>query len=1057
MADLLRGWPGASGAPNTAPVSVASSRLPVHVNPIPASKASRRAKYGGVGAAELEEQKRRRQPAARVDRPKPLRGSQLFLHIIRGAESQQSSPVPAAEADRQDSPPPPGPGPLSGPSEVEEAAGGGFRRRAKLFADSRDAPHPRTTARIVARLAACRNWRHPLSSRLLPKYLPLFDEHAAAYFFRHVPMLQPLGPSSLQPHHEGTEMHSGLLLRRRQQHLEQQLQPGTSGVVQGTLVPASEERGFRLMVEAVCCSLLPKIPHFGPRAMSYMASGLGRMGIWCGPAMCAWDAASVGVLGLMRPDQLVSTLEGRAQLVATAAAAPRALAEVPAAATAGGFEARSAEADGRGRPPPAWRDAAVVAVEAALDRMSVSELARVLEALRGLGVKPTPALVEAACRRVVAALAEAAAAIANATQPATAPAAASISGASAQPLPHKIASSAAASTPVAATGTLPLLAGLVGTAAASAPPATPAPALAPRSMPFSPAAASAQTSISSVGPPPGFPAQQLGHAGSHLQPPGANLGEGLAAFVCALGRTDMGQGQHMRSWWLDWLMAETGAVLRAQVGAVERQRLAEQEAERVAQTARGRRAMRRALAAAAEQQQVFGAEAQPVIAATGAAAAAAASGPLGLQGKPLSSSPTTRTGTAGAPPTAGPFFSLQALAALAQGVVRLWQSHKDQQHPASVTRAPPGSVPGGDCGDERAPMLHEWLDQLLAAAVHDLQGRLSPAAAAAAMDSAAAAAPTAVITAGDVSLAEAAAAAATAGAAAAMSRAAAAAAQPASVLLAAVLQLSLGESSSASTLQQQTVSGEEPAQQRFAPKSTVWRALAGPELGLRLLPYMSPAAMLVWVRALATWGDPDSAGDGGRAAARRAQRQAQPHAAPPTSLDRWSAAVHAASRTRFDQFTGSELCQLPLAVAAAGLRLPPGWAAAYVHSLSKRLAARAPSPGVEAQSDQAGAVGLGEAAEALAALRSAAPGAWPFVGVVAPDAVQVLAAIYGQAAATIGGAAGPEAGGRAAPGSMPQGDNRLQREKMSRANLTAGQLEAVVVALDEAVGGLTVG
>lgn len=101
---------------------------------------------------------------------------------------------------------------------------------------------------------------------------------------RHVPTLQPLGPSSLSSQLATYEMDAGLLLRRRQLQREQQRRQGAPGVApdasRAPLVPASEERGFRLMVEAVCSSLLPKIPHFGPRALSYMAAGLGRMGIW---------------------------------------------------------------------------------------------------------------------------------------------------------------------------------------------------------------------------------------------------------------------------------------------------------------------------------------------------------------------------------------------------------------------------------------------------------------------------------------------------------------------------------------------------------------------------------------------------------------------------------------------------------------------------------------------------------------------------------------------------------------------------------------------------------
>jgi hypothetical protein len=70
------------------------------------------------------------------------------------------------------------------PGTTTDSSPAGFRRRRKLFEDSADGPLPRTTAKIVARLAACRHWRRPLAHRLLPRYLPLFDEHAAAYFFK---------------------------------------------------------------------------------------------------------------------------------------------------------------------------------------------------------------------------------------------------------------------------------------------------------------------------------------------------------------------------------------------------------------------------------------------------------------------------------------------------------------------------------------------------------------------------------------------------------------------------------------------------------------------------------------------------------------------------------------------------------------------------------------------------------------------------------------------------------------------------------------------------------
>ena len=638
----------------------------------------------------------------------------------------------------------------------------------------------------------------------------------------------------------------------------------------------------------------------------------------------------------------------------------------------------------------------------------------VSQALFTLGVQPPPALVEAACRRVVAALQEAAAAISTAAQPArAAPAAGSNDMNVSRPAPSRPPPVASLSASPATTGTLLRLAGLepaAAAAAAGAPSAPPAAGVdstaaaqiasgtavmrAAEATPSAPFALHPSSGSWQFSPPV---QDRLGHAGRRVQPPGPDLGEHLAAFVCALGRsgTDTGPGHPVPAWWLDWLVAETAAVLEAQVGAMQRQRQAKQEVERVAQSARGRRAMRRALAAAAElQQQTFGASVQLDDAGsdtsqTPAAASAKQRGKLSAA-KATPAAAAIQPAPAQAPAAGvsssapGPFFSLEAMAALLQGAAGLWRARQaDQRSPSAA----------GDVGDGHAPPS-AWLNLALSAAVHDLQGRLSPAAAAAATDSARAAAPTAVITAGNVSLAEAAAIASAAGTAAAASRAAADAAQPTSVLLAALL--GLGSSSTGSSLPQQVADGAAQLQS-FAATTELWRTLAGPDLGLRLVPHLSPAELQVWVQALAAWrGDSTGGGDGSNVsgggwgpAARPSGQQSLLRTAPSPDFDRWSAAVDVASRTRLDHFTGAQLCRLPVLAAAAGLRLPPGWAAAYVRNLTERLVAPERSSDAEAPPQDAAAVCLREAAEALAAVRTAAPGAWPFVGAVAPDVVQV--------------------------------------------------------------------
>lgn len=61
---------------------------------------------------------------------------------------------------------------------------GGASRGHNAAAAASGLTWPATTARLVSRIAACRDWRRPLAYKLLPKYLPVFDEHAAAYLFK---------------------------------------------------------------------------------------------------------------------------------------------------------------------------------------------------------------------------------------------------------------------------------------------------------------------------------------------------------------------------------------------------------------------------------------------------------------------------------------------------------------------------------------------------------------------------------------------------------------------------------------------------------------------------------------------------------------------------------------------------------------------------------------------------------------------------------------------------------------------------------------------------------
>ncbi|KXZ54385.1 hypothetical protein GPECTOR_5g463 [Gonium pectorale] len=217
-------------------------------------------------------------------------------------------------------------------------------RRRKLFADSPDGPLPATTGRIVARIAAARHWRRPLAHRVLRRYLHLFDEHATAYFFRHVPSLQP----PLSPDAASDGRHHGQYWRR------------------GGGRPDRELSGFRRMVLAVCCWAVPRLQSFGPRALACMAAGLGRMGIRHGPTAAAWEAASAPQLCRMRPHQLVAALEGWARL------------------SAGLGEGMGAGAEWAGPssgrlPSSAWGRSALEAVASALPNCDCGQLGRLLQ------------------------------------------------------------------------------------------------------------------------------------------------------------------------------------------------------------------------------------------------------------------------------------------------------------------------------------------------------------------------------------------------------------------------------------------------------------------------------------------------------------------------------------------------------------------------------------------------------------------------------------------------------------------------------------------------------
>ncbi|EFJ50414.1 hypothetical protein VOLCADRAFT_103876 [Volvox carteri f. nagariensis] len=359
--EMLGGWPEHITS------SEAFKRTTSHVNPLPARKPSKRAKYGDV--AEVNKARRlARSPKPPVIRPRPK----------RAAETSSSPSLPSSSTSRL-----PAPNIASSSSTTLEPSGpAGFRRRRKLFLDSPDGPHPRMTAKIVARLAACKDWRRQLAHKLLPRYLPLFDQHAAAYFFKHVPSLQPRAPPLVPPSVTAPAWMaepSGVAASRGGAAASA---ASAASAATAAITASRDAAGFRRMVVAVCSSLLPKMPSFGPRALTCMISGLGRMGI-------------------RQVDKFV---------VATAGAGSGIRRRT-------GQRRRQRQRQRRTPPllPPlgeAWRQAALGAAHSALPRMTVAEIGQMLMALAALRLRPPLELLDATCIVVRNAVAEEAARLA---------------------------------------------------------------------------------------------------------------------------------------------------------------------------------------------------------------------------------------------------------------------------------------------------------------------------------------------------------------------------------------------------------------------------------------------------------------------------------------------------------------------------------------------------------------------------------------------------------------------------------------------------------------------
>ncbi|GFR47636.1 hypothetical protein Agub_g9376 [Astrephomene gubernaculifera] len=670
----------------------------------------------------------------------------------------------------------------------------GFPRRRKLFPESPDGPHPHTTARIVARLAACRHWRRPLAHRLLPRYLPLFDQHAAAYFFKHVPSLQPGGapgsPGRSSPslrtnlnmttptaaatttataYALGT---AGLAANRTpaQLHMSQHPHPRLHPAhhhQQQQQQQHPEAAGFRLMLRGVCCSLLPKLPSFGPRALTCMVTGLARMGFRHGPTLAAWVARSTSQLGLMRPDQLVDSLEGLAALVAQ----QRPTAAV-AAGAAGGEKAvkkerrrrrkqqqrggRGAKAAAAAQPSlgPDWRQAAVAAAAAAVPDMSVGQIGRLLQAMVLLQLQPPSSLLDSACTAIRQRVEQTAARL-------EAAAGGSISSSRSHERPALLVIATMADAEV--------------TAAAEE-------------------EVKARNSRVAASPPPPPLSQPL-------------RGSDLALVLAGVAAS----GHAPRSEWLSWLLESTAAVLKAQLGSGWQQQQEQQQQQRMPERQRrGPAAARRWVAPSR-------------------------SGTTAEEEEELQPSATEATATA-------PFFMVEDLAEMVGGIATLLPLLTS----TSLLTSPsvqPNEGTGGAGGANGATSLSvlslpasipaEWLDLACETALQDLRRRLDPSAAAAAVALVAAASPTAILTQGDVTRAESAAAATTIKTVAAAAAAAAAAAPAATLLLATLTRL----------------------HPYYTPPRRWCTAVAS--VGLDLVPYLAPpSALLDWLEAMATWGAP---------------------------------------------------------------------------------------------------------------------------------------------------------------------------------------------------------
>ncbi|GLI62719.1 hypothetical protein VaNZ11_005445 [Volvox africanus] len=790
----------------------------------------------------------------------------------------------------------------------------GFHRRRKLFEDSPDGPYPRMTAKIVARLAACSHWRRPLAHRLLPKYLPLFDEHAAAYFFKHVPSLQPrpvmpptsqaFEPSSLKITGGGgspTARAGGALNR-----------DGGATAVTSTASrrgsssssSSSDVAGFRRMVVAVCCSLLPKMPSFGPRALSCMIAGLGRMGIRHGPTLAAWEAQSASQLGLMRPDQLVASLEGLGALQRSKTISSVALG-VHSAASTGGRHQRLR----RRRPPPSsssssplplvvgdrWRLAALAAVHSALPHMTVAEVNRMLMALALLRLSPSMELLSEACTRVRNAVTAEAARLAaisgvgsfananndvhngggNSSDRGDGAVAAEVQ--QEQRLQTALLTIASALEESAAVARLATLyrhgmvgatggaVGIVGTSASAA----------------SAASANARP-CKGAGKPKGAgrsPKKQRVKAVQLPEPVRARDIAGVVKGLAALGYAPSRD-------WLDWLVRNVEVVLLAEL-----KRTRQQPQQQTSPRGRSRRLVK-ADAAAAALSLLEGSIPAPLpVGAPGSAVATVEA----MVGTPLP-----------------PYFSAADLAELMSGLADL--TSVMLQPSAEMVSTSAELVGGGAAEGAPAaarppvpplprplPVPAEWLNLLLDAALEDLRRRLDPGSAVAAAAAAAAAAPTALLTQGDITKADATLVAAAFGTSNAAAVAAADAVPAASCLLEALMKL----------------------QPYYAPPRH-W-CMAAAALGLELVPYMQLSLLLLWLRSIAAWDVPR----------------------PLTPA--WHAAAAVCSRTQLWYCTTKELLDLPGVFAAAGVRMPATWAAQYVRHLAFGLRglrgiASSPSP-----------------------------------------------------------------------------------------------------------------